>query len=118
MADPIPCVIESPYAGDVERNMAYLEKCIRWCACHGYAPYASHKMMTVALDDSNPEERTLGINCGLAFRKIVAVRLFFIDLGWSNGMLHARELYDSWGLKWEERSIANWITSGGRRFHV
>lgn len=105
------CVIESPYAGDIEANEAYLEKCIRWCATRGYAPYASHKMMTIALDDDNPEERTLGINCGLAFRRLVDERLFFIDRGWSREMNHARDLYEAEDLPFQVLSIADWQTS-------
>ena len=61
-------VIESPYAGDVERNLRYLDACIRDCIGRGESPYASHKILTTALDDNDPEQRKLGIAAGLAWR--------------------------------------------------
>lgn len=94
------CTIESPYAGDVARNTLYLERCIRWCVDNGFAPYASHKMMTTALNDLLPNERMLGIECGYAFRRLVECRIFFIDYGMSTGMKAARELYEFEGLSW------------------
>lgn len=98
-------VIESPYAGDVKRNRAYLEICIRNSVYRGETPYASHKMLTDALDDSIPEERDLGIACGLELRRRADLRVFYIDLGWSGGMLAAKKLYDAEGLEYEERKI-------------
>lgn len=105
-------VIESPYAGkpetwdaDVAANMAYLDRCIRDCVFRGEAPYASHKMMTTALDDRVPVQRRLGIDCGLAFRRRVDLRVFYVDRGWSSGMLAARDLYDAEGLPYEIRSV-------------
>ena len=35
-------VIESPYAGDVEANVAYAKRCVLDCLRLGEAPYASH----------------------------------------------------------------------------
>ena len=99
------CVIESPYAGDIARNMVYLERCIRWCAENGWAPYASHKMMTDALDDHKPDERILGLQCGYAFRRLVGQRIFFIDYGYSHGMQLAAKLYFDEGLSSIEQSI-------------
>lgn len=72
---------------------------------NGYAPYASHKMMTTALDDLIPEERTIGIECGLAFRRLVHERIFFVDLGWSGGMRAARDLYEREGLLYWEKEL-------------
>lgn len=98
-------VIESPYAGEVALNRAYLERCIRDCATRGESPYASHKMLTDALDDNDPEERKLGIDCGLAWRRRADLRVFYIDRGWSRGMLAARKLYDDDGLTYEIREL-------------
>jgi hypothetical protein len=100
-------VIESPYAGDVKQNRAYLEICIRDSVYRGESPYASHKMLTDALDDDIPEERDLGIACGLELRRRCDLRAFYIDLGWSGGMLAAKKLYDAEGLSYETREIGS-----------
>jgi hypothetical protein len=58
----IPVVIESPYAGDVERNLRYVRACMRDCLLRGEAPYASHALYTQpdVLCDEIPEERQYG----------------------------------------------------------
>lgn len=62
-------VVESPYAGDVERNLRYLRAALRDCLLRGEAPYASHAIYTQpgVLDDDIPSERTRGIHAGLAW---------------------------------------------------
>ena len=65
-------IIESPYKGknweDLERNKRYLRACIRDCINRDESPYASHRLLTDALDDTNPIERAVGIKAGLAWR--------------------------------------------------
>lgn len=39
-------IIESPYAGDVERNLRYLRACMADCLKRGEAPFASHGLYT------------------------------------------------------------------------
>lgn len=105
-----PCVIESPFAArgeySVEDHRSYLREAIRWCVHNGYTPYASHEMLTHAFDDSDPEERNLGIRAGLEMSKALRNRaeakvFFFTDLGWSKGMIAAREEYDREGIPYE-----------------
>jgi hypothetical protein len=95
-------IIESPYKGDVTRNLRYLRACIRDCISRGESPYASHRMLTDALDDDDPGERELGITAGLAWRKATwddqdgthrVIPVFYLDLGWSGGMKSAAALY-------------------------
>jgi hypothetical protein len=89
-----PCVIESPFAGDVPRNKAYLQACIRDCLMRGETPYASHQMLTEALDDNVPEQREQGMAAGWAMRETIGFVAFYVDLGWSGGMKGARVTYD------------------------
>jgi hypothetical protein len=96
-------IIESPYAGNVERNLRYLDACIRDCLSRGESPYASHRMLTTALDDNDPEQRAAGIAAGLEWRKRADLRVFYVDYGHSNGMLAAQDLYDREGLPYETR---------------
>ena len=98
-------IIESPYAGDVKRNLRYLDTCIRHCIARGESPYASHKMLTTALDDDDPAQRAIGIQTGLAWRRRADKRIFYIDLGWSGGMKAAKDLYNAEGLGFECRRI-------------
>ena len=98
-------VIESPYAGDVELNLRYLDACIRQCIAKNESPYASHKMLTTALDDNDPRQRKIGIEVGLAWRRMAHQRVFYTDLGWSRGMEHARDLYHDEGLSYDVRLL-------------
>lgn len=104
----IPVVIESPYAAPTDEgvaaNLTYLDRCILDCLRRGETPYASHKMLTTALNDRAPAERALGIQAGLAMRKILAPR-FYIDLGWSSGMLAAKAIYDADGILYTIRRL-------------
>ena len=98
-------VIESPYAGDVPANLAYLHQIIRECALRDDSPYASHLMLTEALDDLDTHERAVGIELGLRWRRAADARLFYIDRGWSPGMLAAKALYVAEGLSFEIRVL-------------
>lgn len=82
-------IIESPYAGDVERNVAYAKEAVRDCLARGEAPYASHLFFTQAglLDDTVPEQRTLGIEAGLAWGAMAEATVVYTDLGMTSGML-------------------------------
>ncbi len=88
-----PVIIESPYAGCVPLNKAYLQGCILHCLANGETPYASHQMLTDALDDTDPRSRELGIRAGLDMRSFLvehgATVAYYTDLGWSNGMTAA-----------------------------
>jgi hypothetical protein len=90
MNEMIPVIIESPYAGDVERNLRYLRACMRDCLLRGEAPYASHALYTQpgVLRDDVPEERRHGIEAGFAFRPLTKMTVVYADLGYSTGMKH------------------------------
>lgn len=95
------CVIESPYAGDVEANKAYLVRCIRDSVDRGESPYASHRMLTDSLDDSDTEQRSIGIRCGYAWWRPANVIAFYCDRGISTGMLLASDMVaQHWGTDW------------------
>lgn len=82
-------IIESPYAGDVERNKRYLQACIRDCLARGETPYASHQILTDALDDADPEQRVRGIEAGYGWWDAAEAVVFYVDLGLSDGMRRA-----------------------------
>lgn len=81
-------IIESPYAGNVALNLAYVRAAMKDCLLRGEAPYASHALYTQlgVLDDTIPEQRTLGIEAGFAWRSVAHATVFYVDLGYSSGM--------------------------------
>lgn len=81
-------VLESPFAGDVERNIAYARACIRDCLKRGEAPIASHLLYTQpgVLDDNVPEERKLGMEAGFEWGLFAEATVVYIDLGFSSGI--------------------------------
>lgn len=84
----IKVVIESPFAGDIEKNIRYARAAMRDCLLRGETPYASHLLYTQdgVLDDNVPAERELGIQAGFEWREASAMTVVYIDLGISNGM--------------------------------
>ena len=81
-------VIESPYAGDIERNVAYARRCMHDSLSRGEAPLASHLLYTQPgiLDDGIDLERQLGIDAGLAWGAQAELTAVYEDLGISGGM--------------------------------
>lgn len=81
-------IIESPFAGDVEGNTAYVRACMKDCLDSGEAPYASHAIYTLpgVIDDNDLEQRTRGIEAGLAWGKKADATVVYTDRGISNGM--------------------------------
>ena len=97
MRNKLLSIIESPYAGDRERNRIYLQRAIRDSVVRGELPFASHGFFTFIYDDLKPEERQLGINLGYGFWAFAERVVFYIDYGMSNGMQAAqRRLIDQY----------------------
>lgn len=84
-------VIESPYAGDMARNETYARRAMRDSVERGEAPFASHLLYTQPgiLDENNPKERALGIECGYAWSDHADKIVFYVDYGMSPGMQSA-----------------------------
>jgi hypothetical protein len=86
-------IIESPYAGEVEANLRYARLCMAHSLSLNEAPLASHLLYTQPgiLDDSDAQERAQGIAAGLAWAHFADVHAFYLDRGWSRGMLAAHK---------------------------
>lgn len=100
-------IIESPYAGDVEANVAYARRCVRDSLLRGEAPIASHLLYTQPgiLDDDVPAERQHGIDAGLAWRAVAQASVVYADRGISRGMEYGIAAARSAGLTVEFRNI-------------
>ena len=81
-------MIESPYAGDIERNVRYARRAMRHSLMCGEAPFAMHLLYTQEgiLDDSIVEERNKGIGSGLKWLEVANYVAVYQDYGITEGM--------------------------------
>jgi len=105
-------IVESPFAGDVERNIAYARAAVRDSLARGEAPIASHLLYTQpgVLDDDVPAERVWGIDAGLAWGAVSEATVVYTDLGISRGMQYGIEHARAAGRPVELRSILANVT--------
>jgi hypothetical protein len=100
-------ILESPYAGEVRRNVSYARRCLRDALRRGEAPIASHLLYTQegVLDDLAPDERRLGIDAGLAWLRVAEASVVYQDHGISRGMQHGIDAARAAGIPVEFRSL-------------
>lgn len=110
----IRTIIESPFAGNVEKNLTFLRAAMRKCLLQGEAPYASHAIYTQpgVLDDNNPDERLHGIDAGLAWADTAQKIVAYTNLGISRGMEYALARHKENGKIVEMRVLEGWENSG------
>lgn len=97
--------IASPYAGDIEGNIAFARAACRLAVDHGFVPAAAHLLYPQFLDDAVPAQRKLGIRLGL---KLLAAcsELWLCGERISGGM--QEELKEAERLGMPVRRIAGW----------
>lgn len=100
-------IVESPFAGEVERNVHYARLCLHDCLMRGEAPFASHLLYTQesVLDDDIPEERELGIAAGLSWGSMAEKTVVYTDYGLSRGMKYGIERAEAIGRPIEYRQL-------------
>jgi hypothetical protein len=103
----IRVILESPFAGEVERNIDYARKCVRHSLSLGEAPIASHLLYTLdgILNDEIEEERMRGIHAGLEWKKVAEKQVFYIDYGMSRGMEYGLSYAKEHNIPYEMRKI-------------
>jgi hypothetical protein len=79
-------IIETPFAGDRKVNEAFARACMLDSLKRGEAPFLSHLLYTQVLDDDIPEERSMGIEAGLAWGTAASATVVYDNLGISAGM--------------------------------
>lgn len=100
-------IVESPFAGDVKRNILYARACVRDSLSRGEAPIASHLLYTQSgiLNDNLPDERQWGIDAGLAWREVAQGSVVYTDLGMSKGMEYGIKAAEASGNPVEYRTL-------------
>lgn len=87
--------IESPYAPrngySLNDNVEFAERCCSFAINNGFNPYAMHLFYPRFLIEDNPQERALGIECGLAWTEKADMHWFCLREGeiMSDGMVIA-----------------------------
>lgn len=103
-------ILETPYAGDVERNLRYARACLADCLLRCEAPLMSHLLYTQpgVLDDADPVQRKLGIAAGHAWVPHARAVVLYTDLGVSRGMYEGVDAADACGVNVEVRTLPGW----------
>lgn len=101
-------IVESPFAGEVERNILYTRLCVRDSLARGEAPIASHLLYTQKgiLDDNITAERQWGIDAGLAWRTKAEASVVYTDFGISRGMEYGIKAAEESGNPVEYRTLS------------
>lgn len=103
-------IVESPFAGDVSRNLAYARAAMADCLSREEAPFASHLLYTQpgVLDDDVPAQRAYGIAAGLAWGERADATVVYGDLGISRGMAQGIDRAKACRRPVEYRSLPGW----------
>jgi hypothetical protein len=110
--------LESPYSGNIDTNTRYASACAIECAVvRDELAYASHLQMTqhpraknVFVSDYDDKWDTLtrdqAIKMSQRMRERCDMTVFYVDLGWSKGMIEAREYCVANQLSFDVRKIS------------
>lgn len=120
-------IIESPFgtkpdgtrctAEEMAENQRYARACMLDSLRRGEAPFASHVLYPLVLDDATPEERRMGMEAGFAWgaaAAFISSRLcntfpaaagVYIDRGVTPGMKEGIIRHKTNGLRVEERTL-------------
>lgn len=103
-------ILESPYAGDVERNVRFAKACVMDCLKQGESAFASHLYFTLPglLDDGNVLEREVGIDAGLAWGRVADATVVYKNLGITPGMREGIKRAHHAGRPVEYRVLKEW----------
>lgn len=120
-------VLESPYNGDVEKNIKYARACMKDCFERGEFPFASHLLYTQEgiihdklrgehepavkkgfVYEEPPEGRELGIQAGFEWGKFADATVVYTNLGITKGMKQGIKEAKKQGRTIEYRTLNNY----------
>lgn len=97
-------IIESPFRADhvrkIEHNVAFGLRVCKLAISEGLAPFGSHLFFPGLLDDNDPDERRIGIECGWSIGVHADQVWFCLRLGekMSEGMRISHSRYKELGI--------------------
>ena len=101
-------ILESPWAGNVEKNKLFAIACLRDSLLRGEAPFASHLLYPQALQKYNEEERNEAIIAGFSWTHAAEKSIIYTNLGISQGMIRGIAHAENLGVKVERRTLETW----------
>ncbi|HEY2735953.1 MAG TPA: hypothetical protein VGI70_18275 [Polyangiales bacterium] len=108
-------VIESPFAGLIERNLVYADMCLFDSLSRGEAPMMGHLLYPRVLDDLNADHRERGIAAHCAWIGAASLVAVYADNGESVGMVHAVQYARDRGIPVERRELGpDWMERSTR----
>jgi hypothetical protein len=112
---PIRTIIESPFGrrldgtpctpAEMERNTRYVRRAIADSLRRGEAPFGSHALYPLVLDDATPAERRQGMEAGFAWGFVAEQCAVYADHGITEGMLEGMERAEAQGMEPQHRFI-------------
>ncbi len=101
----IRAVLESPYAGEVEKNRRFAISCMRDMLARGEAPFVPHLLYPQALQRYNEEARQKGIQAGQVWTEVGEICAVYLDYGLTEGMIQGIAKAESRGILVERRTL-------------
>ena len=89
----------------LEIHHEYALACCADCLKRREVPYASHLFFPLILNEFNSLEREIGLTAGYAMWRAAGRIVFYLDKGWSPGMLRAKARADELTYLTEERTL-------------
>lgn len=100
-------LVESPYAGDIQRNSEYARRAMLHVIEQGHTPIVPHLLYPQVLNDSEPLQRERALEMCADLREQADAVWFFVDYGISPGMERAES---------ELGFTANLVRAGSLKF--
>lgn len=113
-------LLESPFSGNIQRNVAYTQRAMADSRQRNEAPIITHLLWTQHhekadhfVSDYDPKYTLPNLGRESALEQLKAIRrrvhkvVFLVDYGYSNGMKHGLEHCKKEGIPYEERKLGN-----------
>lgn len=112
---PVRTIIESPLGSrpdgsrcspeEFARNRRYALRCMRDSFDRGEAPFGSHVLYPLLLDDATPAEREQGMLAGFSWGAVAQRVAVYTDHGITPGMQRGLERHAAFGIETVYRAI-------------
>lgn len=116
----IRVILESPFAGDINRHIAYGRACLAHSLSLGEAPMAMHLLYTQGgvLDDLNPLDREKGMEAAFSWYGAAQYVVVYRNFGISRGMQAGIDVAGVLGLAVHYRDLNEDQMPWSDRFHA